>query len=252
MKPTPSRLTVLAAVLGLLAAAAAPAHAALDRHWLLNQTGTTEIAVDATGNQNGTLENFNFDQTSGWTDGALHFDGISDVVTVGSNTLGSAFTVTAWINLDTIRDDQNVIFAQYGYPYPAGRMSFMVNSSGRLASWEGSGTGATSGTTTLATGQWYFVALSYSSQSAVGYLNGNFEFNKSYTYGPQNLPNAIGALSADYTNDGGNFDGLIKDVRIYDTALTQTEIQDLMVVPEPAAVGLLALGGLALLRRRRA
>jgi hypothetical protein len=31
-----------------------------------------------------------------------------------------------------------------------------------------------------------------------------------------------------------------------------TQIQDLMVVPEPAALGLLALGGLALLRRRRA
>jgi len=40
-------------------------------------------------------------------------------------------------------------------------------------------------------------------------------------------------------------------VRIYDTALTQAEIQAVMV-PEPAALGLLALGGLALLRRRRA
>lgn len=250
---TPS-LTALAAA-GLLAAAAAPAHATLDRQWLLNQTGTTEIAVDSTGNQNGTLRYFNFDQTSGWENGALRFDGASDVVTVGSNTLGASYTITAWINADAFTytnpdHDQNVIFAQYGGATP-GRTSFMVNVNGQLTSWEGTGSGSTSGSTVLATGQWYFVALSNSNKSAVGYLNGNVEFNKTFTYDPQDLPNAIGNLSDNYLNDVGQFDGLIKDVRIYDTALSQAEIQAIMV-PEPAALGLLALGGLTLLRRRRA
>ena len=248
---TPS-LTALAAA-ALLAAAAAPAHAALVRNWLFNETGTTTNAVDSTGNQNGTLTWFNFDETSGWENGALRFDGASDAVAVGENTLGSKYTITAWISADafTAPDGQNVIFSQGGYPsYPTGRMTFMVDSSGKLASWEGGGTGTTSGTTTLATSQWYFVALSNSNKSAVGYLNGNVEFNKTFTYDPPSAPNTIGNFSNELY-DKGNFKGLMKDVRIYDTALTQAEIQAVMV-PEPAALGLLALGGLALLRRRRA
>ena len=43
---------------------------------------------------------------------------------------------------------------------------------------------------------------------------------------------------------GGDFDGLIADVAVQDVAVTPT-------VPEPASLGLLGLGGLALLRRRR-
>ncbi|MFA5203687.1 MAG: LamG domain-containing protein [Lentisphaeria bacterium] len=249
-----SALTVLA-VTGLLAAAV-PAQAALVRQWLFDETGTTTTAVDATGNQNGTLVNFNFDETSGWENGALRFDGVSDAVAVGSNTLGASYTITAWINADAFTStntnhDQNVIFAQYGTPYPAGRMSFMVNPDGYLTSWEGGpgGSGSASGTTHLSTGQWYFVALSNSNKSAVGYLNGNVEFDKTFVYDPQDLDNTIGSLDTSLEN-AGNFDGLIKDVRIYDTALTQAEIQAVMV-PEPAALGLLALGGLALLRRRR-
>jgi hypothetical protein len=49
----------------------------------------------------------------------------------------------------------------------------------------------------------------------------------------------------------GAFDGAIDDVRIYDRALSGTEVADLYALPEPATLALLALGGLAMLRRRR-
>lgn len=49
----------------------------------------------------------------------------------------------------------------------------------------------------------------------------------------------------------GVFDGVIDDVRIYDRALSGTEVAELYAIPEPATLLLLALGGLAMIRRRR-
>ena len=52
---------------------------------------------------------------------------------------------------------------------------------------------------------------------------------------------------------GARFDGQIALLRIYDAVLTEGEVIDNMnsVIPEPATLCLLGLGGLALLRRRR-
>ena len=48
------------------------------------------------------------------------------------------------------------------------------------------------------------------------------------------------------------FDGAIDEVAVYDYALTATQIQNhYSVAPEPATLGLMLLGGLAMLRRKR-
>jgi hypothetical protein len=246
MKSYYSRLGVFAVVVGLVGIAVGSARAELVHQWKLDETSSTTTAADSAGSQAGALVNFNFDGNSGWEGGALHFDGVSDGVSVGSTLLGSSYTITAWIKADSINTaDQNVIFAQYDYPYPAGRFSFLVTNGGKLGSWEGSGSGTAAGSTAIQPGQWYFVALSNSNKSAVGYLDGNQEFTKTFQYDPQNLSNAIGTLNTNL-NDGGYFDGLIKDVRIYNKALSQADIQQIMV-PEPSSLALVACGLLGLL-----
>jgi len=48
---------------------------------------------------------------------------------------------------------------------------------------------------------------------------------------------------------GERWYGLLSDVRIFDQALTNSEVT--AIVPEPATIALLGLGGIAILRRRR-
>lgn len=69
-------------------------------------------------------------------------------------------------------------------------------------------------------------------------------------------PVALGSLAAlligNRTDLNRGTNGGFDDVRIYDTILTPAEIEGIRVsVPEPASLGLLAVGGFAVLRRRR-
>jgi hypothetical protein len=67
--------------------------------------------------------------------------------------------------------------------------------------------------------------------------------------------NINAALAIGTSRNGGSFSGMLDEVRVYNTLLTQSEIQQAMtVVPEPSATlaGLAGLGSLLMLRRRRA
>jgi len=103
--------------------------------------------------------------------------------------------------------------------------------------------------------EWRMVTFVYkdSLSSAQEYLNTNIQNNSNLTlnsYG--NEPTlATVATPLSIIGSAGDF---IDDVRIFDRALTPTEIGQLyLAVPEPSALSLLAvgLGGLAIMRRRR-
>lgn len=64
----------------------------------------------------------------------------------------------------------------------------------------------------------------------------------------------IGSRHQDYYGGWGQFDGNIDEVAIYSKALTAAEaggLYDALFIPEPATMSLLALGGVAVLLRRK-
>ncbi|RKY04060.1 MAG: hypothetical protein DRP56_10575, partial [Planctomycetota bacterium] len=202
------------------------------RHWKLDETGTDITAIDVRDNQNGTLNNFNFDADSGWTtgqiDGGLRFDGSDDYVAAGSNTLGDDFTITAWIKRDTASSDR-MIFSQYDGT-TTGAFIFYVANGGKLAAHQDGGLYEL-GATTLNVDQWYHVAFVKNGTSAAGYIDGNFEFSNAggdAMIAMANLANIIGAHGT-----GGRFDGVIDDVRIYGGALSNKALSGVATNPVP-------------------
>jgi hypothetical protein len=120
----------------------------------------------------------------------------------------------------------------------------------------------------LSTNTWYHVAYVYQNNNMTQYVNGvavspdemqdlgggQFGDNPE---GPLLNVNeiTIGRTGGGAAGSGnnGNFNGFLDEVKMFDTALTPAQIaqEALVVVPEPASLGLLGVGALGLLARRR-
>jgi hypothetical protein len=244
------------AVLGVILVSACPANADLVHWYKFDDTGSSNYtAVDSAGSVNATLADTSVTRGYQATDGALWTAGKiggalefkranNNGVGVADDLLGSSYTVAAWIKGSSLDSgDENLIFEQYnGNP---GRFLFEVRG-GKLGVFEGSGSGATVGST-LATDTWYHVAVTNSNKAVTVYLNGNVDSTVTFSNDAATggASNDVGGLF-DNSRYYSGFDGLIDDLRIYNTALTQTEILALPGVPEPSACILLSTGVCAL------
>jgi hypothetical protein len=106
----------------------------------------------------------------------------------------------------------------------------------------------------LSTDTWYHVAFVYENQQMTQYVNGVAVVPDEATAGTElallNLNNiTIGKTQG----NNGNFNGIIDEVKMFDTALTAAQIQQaaFVFVPEPGTLGVLGVGVLGLLARRR-
>lgn len=96
--------------------------------------------------------------------------------------------------------------------------------------------------------RWDHIALTYDGTNTRWYYNGAEVVGSPVAGNPDNTFDAI-RLGANRNLDN-SFNGDMDDFRIYDNALSATEVAALAVIPEPSAT-LLALVGLGALRRRR-
>ena len=189
--------------------------------------GTT--VADASGNGNtGTLAGATW-TGSGKINGALSFNGTSsrvDVPNAASLQLTTAMTLEAWVNPTTITSKwRDVIYK--------GRDNYYLEASSTNA---GKPVGAgiiggvntkASGTAPLATNTWTHLATTYDGAALKLYVNGNLVRTTAVT--------GTLATSASPLQIGGDsifgqyFAGTIDEIRIYNTALTQTQIQTDMI-----------------------
>lgn len=213
-------------------------------HWRLDETSGTTTADSSGNGYDGTLSGgVTYQPTGGISGGAAQFDGVNGRIDLGNLDVATGdITLTAWIKADTFNTvDPSVIakadgIAEANY-YWTLRFPSAAGAQPIQSRIKASGTTDTNNSTgTVPTGDWVHVAITYD-QSATGseisyYINGALDSTDPHTLGAgamdnnASVPVAIGNIP---TAAGGErpFDGLIDEVRVYDRALSATEIQEI-------------------------
>ena len=200
--------------------------------WGFDETGTGTTTADASGRGNtGTISGA-LRTTAGKIGGALTFDGVNDWVTVpdaASLDLTNRATLEAWVyptalGLDwrtALLKEQSgqLVYALYANN-DINRPSGHVYTSGDLF---------TNGTSALPLNTWSHLAMTWDGTTQRLWLNGAQVGSRAVT---GTLPNSAGVLRF-----GGNnvwaewFAGRLDEIRVYDRALTQAELQADMTRP---------------------
>ena len=197
-------------------------------------SGTT--VADASGNgNNGTVANATW-AAAGKNGKALSFNGSSSRVTIpdaASLHLTSAMTLEAWVNPATVNANwRDVVYKGDDNYY----LMATSSNSGRPAAGAiiGGSYGEAYGTANLATGTWTHLAFTYDGSAERLYVNGTQVASTAKTGSIKTSTNPL-TIGSDAIY-GQYFSGLIDDVRVYSTALTQAQIQSDMTTPVgPAA-----------------
>ncbi|MGA2915086.1 MAG: LamG domain-containing protein [Sedimentisphaerales bacterium] len=177
---------------------------------------------------NGTI-NGNCTVASGKFGDAINFDGNGDFINVGTILAPALITVTAYIKVNSFDKDSQTIIAKGGYSWRLRRygstnnIEFCISSDDKIQS---SGINVNDG-------QWHHIAGVYDGDWIYLYIDGTqFKQGASDIITPSIWPVYIGG-SYDYSDRW--FDGLIDDVRVYNTALSQSDIQTIRAGGMPSA-----------------
>jgi len=210
--------------------ASCDAETGLVAHWKLNETsGST--AVDSSGSgYNGIVAGASWNPAGGILGGALEFDGDTDYVwssyrgITGSNPR----TCAAWIKTDRPSGE---IMTWGDRNTDAGRWVVRLDETGVLRL--DTGGGYIVGTTVLTDDLWHHIAVASdgsTTDNIVLYVDGRIETTGGVVSQSINTqPSAttkLGVFQLPFM-EGGYFDGLIDDARIYDRVLTAKEIWNL-------------------------
>jgi hypothetical protein len=191
---------------------------------------------------------------------AYGFDGMGDYIDIAApltTTLGTNYSVSAWIETDTISSTYGIIATYRHRTEPSvvfqldrggADVRFIVrDSSSRMA--------AATYFDALTPDNWYHVAGVRTGDNLRIFVDAVEGTPSSNAFGEM-IPNdlKIGALDCCHLGIHHPFSGSIHDVRIYDRALSASEVHELYIIPAPGAA-ILGTLGLSfsgwILRRRR-
>jgi hypothetical protein len=199
-------------------------------------TGKTN---DVSGNANtGTLTGMNLatSPVAGKIGQALKFNGTSQYISIadGSGTFAPAtFSISAWVKPSiTLGSSQGV--GLFGYNTGSTpTLDFELAASGASARWTSTGLSNTSqfyGIGSLSAGTWYLITLVYDGSFKRVYVNGVEDSHDAAAATGTLTASTLFTIGGDLHGSGGlarYFPGVIDDVRIYNRALSSSEVQAL-------------------------
>ena len=202
-----------------------------------NAAATVEL-IDSLSLFDNQLAWYRFDETSGivandsanlnndatlvngptWSSGSLSFDGVNDSVHTPVPS-GGTRTLAAWIN--PVSSTAKGCVFDTDVPYQYGTGWAVVNGTIEVIldnQFWGTGVAVTNNT-------WQHVALAFDATQARVYLNGALAATLNYTRG--NISAANYKIGVSNANGGSNFNGRIRDARIFAIAVTDIDAAEL-------------------------
>ncbi len=209
--------------------------------YAFNETsGTTTLDSSGAGNHGTLLNGASF--AAGKNGNAVSLDGVDDYVNLGNPTslqITGSMTISAWINSSAFPVDDAAVVSKRGNTVAGYQLDTTIDRGPRTIGFKlTSSAGAQMsryGATGMALNQWYHVAGVYNAaaQTLTVYLNG--QTDNGALVGPVTATQQGSGLSVNIGRKPGNpgfeFKGRIDDVRIYNRALSQAEIQADMNTP---------------------
>ena len=196
-------------------------------HWKFDD-GSGNTAADSSGGNTGTLVNGPVWSVNGRIDDGVRFDGSDDAIEVPTaNWSADAGTIALWAKAEVFSSANNYFFGHAIQPWNNVIQLYAPNGSLTL----GLGDSHTRRTNiqNLEVGSWYHIALTWNGTNYVVYVDGAEEATGTYT--------GLSTLEtyADIGNNGNRaernseaLNGIIDEVRLYNRALTQTEVLELL------------------------
>ena len=208
--------------------------AGLVAHWSFDDQ--SDPGFDYSGNNNHAIPYGGADWIAdGISGGAMSFDGIDGYLDAGNSAsldiIGDQITISAWVYIDDFSNSRGIV-SKGGYYYgyrlrvsATGVIVFDLTQEESYSIW---------GITQLEANRWYHVAATYDGYSMKVYLNGVKE-----PFETERSGNIDHADSSVWIGHGDNwtgytwsypFSGKIDELRIYDHALSEAQIQILYLM----------------------
>src|SRR5262245_46811952 len=204
-------------------------------------SGTSAADISGNGNTGALTNGAVF--AAGKNGNAVSLDGVNDFVSLGNGPslqLIGSMTISAWINAAGFPvDDAVVVSKRTGSPFGF-QLDTNVDTGPRVIGFKLTNAAGTNmfryGTTVLQLNTWYHVAGVYdaTAQTLTVYLNGQIDNGTlvgTVTTSQQNSTLNVNVGQRSGIPNTYNFRGRIDDVRIYNRALAQAEIQNDMATP---------------------
>jgi hypothetical protein len=170
---------------------------------------------------------------------AYDFDGVDDYISFPSDIyFDGAFTVSAWANIRTVQSWCRLLDFGNGSNSDNVLLAFSGASSGNFVA-EVIGGGQLYSNTTFPLNNWTFICVTLDSDNILSiYENNVLSSSMLVSLMPQNIIRTLNYLGKSNWGFDAYADGQIDDVRIYNRALSTSEIDDLFNEPNPATVGI--------------
>ena len=181
-------------------------------------------ATDVSGNYNGTETNITYAQ--GKYGGAAVFNGSSSKIDLGGSIISvGSFTVSLWLNANNVTTAGRAF--HLGQGDNVSNISIFVASGNLTLRFLDSGSNLRDASITASTNTWYHAVITFDSSTNIlkSYVNDTEELSVT-TSGFSTLGN-YGLIGARAYNNDQFFNGKIDQVRIYNTALSATDISNI-------------------------